>query len=91
MTERQLEVYQLIVQGVKQEVIALMLNISVKTVNFHVGNIKAKLKVRKTNDLALKLIDPDGSLLKAKLRELEAANDPNYNEPNEGKKDRRAA
>ena len=73
LTERENEVYRLVVQGVKQEVIALMLNISVKTVSFHVANIKMKLNAKTKYDLLVQLLDPSGTRLEYALKERLAA------------------
>jgi len=73
LTARENEIYKLVVQGVKQEVIALMLNISVKTVAFHVANIKLKMNAKTSRDLLVQLLDPNGTRLEYALKERKAA------------------
>jgi len=51
LSNRELEVYQLIGQGVKKHEIAERLNLSVKTVETYVEHIKIKLQLKDTHDV----------------------------------------
>jgi len=51
LTERQLGVLQLLVKGLSTKEIASTLNVSIKTVEFHKGNITRRLGIRTTAEL----------------------------------------
>jgi len=53
LSNRELEVYQLIGRGVKKHEIAERLNLSVKTVETYVEHIKIKLQLRGTHDVLM--------------------------------------
>jgi signal transduction histidine kinase/DNA-binding NarL/FixJ family response regulator len=55
LTERQKEVLDFVVKGYTDLEIAGLLKLSAKTVSFHVGNILAKLKVSRRNQIAFEL------------------------------------
>jgi DNA-binding CsgD family transcriptional regulator len=51
LSERERETLQLIAEGRTEKEVAFMLDISIKTVGFHRGNIKRKLGLRTTAEL----------------------------------------
>lgn len=53
LSNRELEVYQLIGQGVKKHEIAERLNLSVKTVETYIEHIKIKLQLKGTHDVLM--------------------------------------
>ena len=53
LSNRELEVYQLIGQGLKKHKIAEQLNISVKTVETYIEHIKIKLQLKGTHDVLM--------------------------------------
>jgi LuxR family maltose regulon positive regulatory protein len=55
LSKREKEVVQLVLQGKSNKQIALALNISVRTVEFHLKNIYAKLQVSSRIELILRL------------------------------------
>jgi DNA-binding NarL/FixJ family response regulator len=57
LSTRERETLQLIVEGRNVEEIARAMNISMKTVSFHRGNIKRKLGMRATSELTKHAID----------------------------------
>lgn len=62
LSNRELEVYQLIGRGLKKHDIAEQLSLSVKTVETYVEHIKIKLQLKRTHDVlmhAVKSIYPD--------------------------------
>ena len=52
LSDRELEVLELIAHGCKNHEIAMALEIKVRTVRFHVGNILNKLKARNRTEAA---------------------------------------
>lgn len=53
LSNRELEVYQLIGQGLKKHEIAERLNLSVKTVETYIEHIKIKLQLKNTHDVLM--------------------------------------
>jgi len=53
LSNRELEVYQLIGQGLKKKMIAEKMNLSVKTVENHMEHIKKKLKLKDLHEIIL--------------------------------------
>ncbi len=53
LSNRELEVYQLVGQGLKKHKIAEQLNISVKTVETYIEHIKIKLQLKGTHDVLM--------------------------------------
>ncbi len=53
LSNRELEVYQLIGQGLKKHEIAERLNLSVKTVETYIEHIKIKLQLKSTHDVLM--------------------------------------
>jgi DNA-binding NarL/FixJ family response regulator len=51
LTDREFEVFQLIGQGMGTREVAEQLHLSVKTVEVHRANIKAKLEIKTATDL----------------------------------------
>jgi DNA-binding CsgD family transcriptional regulator len=51
LTDREFEIFQLIGQGLGTREIAEKLHLSVKTVDVHRANIKAKLKLQTSSEL----------------------------------------
>ena len=56
LSNRELEIYQLLGKGLNKREISENLNLSVKTVETHKENIKAKLKFRNGNDLLINAV-----------------------------------
>ena len=67
LSKREKEVLKLVLQGKSNKQIALSLDISVRTVEFHLKNIYAKFQVSSRIELILKLGHATGS---AKIEEL---------------------
>ncbi len=57
LSNRELDVFQLIGMGIKRNEIAGQLNLSISTIDNHVENIKKKMKFRDTNELRLNAFD----------------------------------
>jgi DNA-binding NarL/FixJ family response regulator len=53
LSNRELEVYQLLGQGVKKHEIAERLNLSVKTVETYIEHIKIKLQLKGTHEVLM--------------------------------------
>jgi DNA-binding NarL/FixJ family response regulator len=53
LSNRELEVYQLIGQGLKKHEIAERLNLSVKTVATYIDHIRIKLQLKGTHDVLM--------------------------------------
>ncbi len=56
LSNRELEVYQLIGQGLKKKVIAENLNLSVKTIENYMENIKKKMDLKSSHDIVMHAI-----------------------------------
>jgi len=56
LSNRELEVYQLIGQGIKKHEIAERLNLSVKTIETYIEHIKIKLQLKGTHDVLMHAI-----------------------------------
>src|SRR5687767_4029968 len=67
LSNREWEVLKLVLQGKSNKQIASSLNISVRTVEFHLKNIYAKLEVRSRIELILKLGNATGTIEDDKL------------------------
>jgi DNA-binding CsgD family transcriptional regulator len=67
LSSREQEVINLVLQGKSNKLIAFELGISIRTVEFHLKNIYAKLKVNNKIELILKLGNTTGSLQSKKL------------------------
>jgi DNA-binding NarL/FixJ family response regulator len=53
LNNRELEIYMLVGNGLKTSDIGIRLNLSVKTVNFYMGNIRTKMKYESTHELRI--------------------------------------
>lgn len=67
LSHREQEVVQLVLQGKSNKLIAFELGISVRTVEFHLKNIYAKLQVNNKIELVLRLGNTTGGLQSTKL------------------------
>jgi DNA-binding CsgD family transcriptional regulator len=67
LSNREREVLRLLLQGKSNKLIALSLNVSVRTVEFHLKNIYAKFQVSSRIELILKLVNATGALEIEKL------------------------
>jgi DNA-binding CsgD family transcriptional regulator len=67
LSEREKEVVNLLLQGKSNKQIALSLNISIRTVEFHLKNVYAKFQVSSRVELILKLVNATGSSRNEKL------------------------
>ena len=54
LTDRELEVIQLVAAGARNREIAAQLSVSVKTVEFHLSNILAKLSARSRTEAVVR-------------------------------------
>jgi DNA-binding CsgD family transcriptional regulator len=68
LSNREWEVVEQLLQGKSNKLIALSLDISVRTVEFHLKNIYAKYQVNSRIELILKLANTTGNIDLAKLR-----------------------
>lgn len=67
LSKREMEVLKLLLGGKSNKQIAASLNISSRTVEFHLKNIYAKLQVNSRIELILKLGNPTGNSINEKL------------------------
>ena len=67
LSRRELEVIHLLLQGKSNKLIALALDISDRTVEFHLKNVYEKLQVRSRMELVLKLGNTTGEAISEKL------------------------
>lgn len=67
LSKREMEVLKLLLEGKSNKQIAVSLNISSRTVEFHLKNIYAKLQVNSRIELILKLGNPTGNSINEKL------------------------
>ncbi len=62
LSKREWEVLQLLLQGKSNKLIAVALDISIRTVEFHLKNVYAKFQVSSRIELILKLGNTTGTL-----------------------------
>ena len=67
LSRRELEVIHLLLQGKSNKLIAFALGVSVRTVEFHLKNVYAKLQVNSRMELVLKLGNTTGEAISEKL------------------------
>ena len=67
LSGREKEVVNLLLQGKSNKQIALSLNISVRTVEFHLKNVYAKFQVSSRVELILALVNATGSFRNEEL------------------------
>jgi DNA-binding CsgD family transcriptional regulator len=85
LSKRELEVVELLLQGKSNKQIALMLDISDRTVEFHLKNIYAKLEVSSRAEAILKLgkstgifeLEPGKSAVESTAPKIDNRNEPN--------------
>ncbi len=86
LSKREKEVFQLVLQGKSNKQIALALDISIRTVEFHLKNIYAKFQVSSRIELILKLGQATGAAKTGKLGDS-TVDRPGGNVENGGRSD----